>query len=501
MPTKAKRKSEKKEHEEVFAFLLYQQKWIANTSPVKVWEKSRRIGASWCEAADNVLIASRRNNPQNVFYITASKDMAVEYINDAANWARIFNEAAEEVEEFIFTEGSKDKGDYREIQAYRIKFASGKRIEALSSRPSNLRGKQGVVVIDEAAFQPDLKGLIKAAMALLMWGGEVRILSTHNGEDNEFNTIVKDIRAGRLDYYLHRTTLDDALADGLYKRICYCTGQEWSLQEQDKWREDLINFYRDGYLEELFCVPANSSGAYFPRILVENAMDKNIDVLNLSLSDEFFSLQEQEKQTEVISWCSLNLGGKINKLNPHYRTSLGSDFGRKGDLSYFVLFQELPNLVRKAAFALEMRNVPFTQQEQILFWIIDKCPRFIGGAFDAVGNGASLAEKAASRYGQYRIFQVNLSIPWYRENMPKYKAALEDHKVLLPNNSDLLNDHRAVEVIKGIPKLNETRQKGTDGKQRHGDGAIACALAWFASLNDCENVYVERGSHFSSIWA
>ena len=71
-----------------------------------------------------------------------------------------------------------------DILAYRIRFASGHKIVALSSRPSNLRGKDGCAVIDEAAFHEDLPGLLKAALAFTMWGGLVRIISTHNGAHN-----------------------------------------------------------------------------------------------------------------------------------------------------------------------------------------------------------------------------------------------------------------------------------------------------------------------------
>ncbi|MGK7896449.1 MAG: hypothetical protein AB4372_23235, partial [Xenococcus sp. (in: cyanobacteria)] len=367
--------------------------------------------------------------------------------------------------------------------------------------PSVLRGRTGVLCCDEFGFIEKPKELLKAGLAFLMWGGKVRVLSTHNGEDSHFNQEIKEILAGKSQYSLHRVTIEDALRDGLYKRICLRTDQEWSEEGEKIWLEELIEFYREGYLEELFCVPTNSSGAYFPRILVENAMNQDIQVFNLTLKDEFFSHQEQQKKNEVLDWCRFNLLKEMRSLNPNYRTSFGFDFGRKGDLSYLILFQELPNLVRKAAFALELRNVPFSQQQQILFWIIDQIPRFIGGAFDAVGNGAYLAENAASRYGDHLIFQVPLSLNWYRENFPKYKAGLEDQRVLLPANGDLLDDHRVIEVIKGIPKPVETRKKGTDGKQRHGDGAIACALAWFASLNDAEDVYIGEGSSVSSIWA
>lgn len=475
--------------------LPYQQAWLADDSNVKVWEKSRRIGATWCEAADAVLTAGRRKNPMDYYYSSVNEQLSKEFIRDATQWARQFDIAVEEMGEVLLEIGEKS------IRVQQILFATGKKIMGVPSNPSVLRGRMGVLCCDEYAFIEKPQELLKAGMAFLIWGGKVRILSTHNGEDSHFNEIIKNILGERVKYSLHRTTLDDALEEGLYKRICQKVGLEWSIEKQNEWRDELIDSYGEGYLEELFCVPSNSGGAYFPRILVENAMDKDIPVFNLTLKDKFSLLQEEQKKREVLDWLDQNLRGIISKLHPHYKTSFGFDFGRSGDLSYLIVFQELPNLVRKAAFALELRNVPFRQQEQLLFWILDRLPRFIGGAMDALGNGAYLAENAASRYGQYRIFQVQLSLLWYRENMPKYKAALEDHKVLLPANSDLLDDHRAVQVIKGIPKLDETRKKGTDGKQRHGDGAIACALAWFASLNNYENVIVAEGSVYSNIWA
>ena len=99
---------------------------------------------------------------------------------------------------------------------------------ALPSVARSLRSLQGLVILDEAAFYDDLDAVIKAAMAMLMWGGKVVILSTHNGADNPFHRLIKDVNHGRLNYHLIRVTLDDALEGGLYKRICKKQGKEWS---------------------------------------------------------------------------------------------------------------------------------------------------------------------------------------------------------------------------------------------------------------------------------
>lgn len=90
------------------------------------------------------------------------------------------------------------------------------------------------------------------------------------------------------------------------------------------------------------------------------------------------------------------------------------------------------------------------------------------------------------RYGSSSIAQVMLSNPWYLENFPRLKAALEDGNLDgLPKDRDTLDDLRCVVVDKGIPKIPDKKGKGTSkadaGGQRHGDAAVALCLAWFAS--------------------
>jgi phage FluMu gp28-like protein len=156
--------------------LPYQRRWIADLSAVKVWEKSRRIGATWAEAADAAVNAVDPEG-SDWYYIGYNKDMAREFIDEAADWSRRVSHSAAVVEEIAFDDQDKD------ILAYRIRFKSRNQIIALSSRPSNLRGKKGVAIIDEAAFHEDLAGLLKAALAFTMWGGRVHVISTHNGAD------------------------------------------------------------------------------------------------------------------------------------------------------------------------------------------------------------------------------------------------------------------------------------------------------------------------------
>ncbi len=455
--------------------LPYQQHWIADTAQVKVCEKSRRVGLSWGEAANSALEAAKQGG-QDTWYLGYSQDMAQEFIRDCAWWAGHYQIAAEAMEQIAVVDEDRD------ILAYRINFASRKRITALSSSPRNLRGKQGRVVIDEAAFHPDLPDLLKSAFALLIWGGSVSIISTHFGVDNPFADLVNDIRAGKKPYSLHRITFDEAIEQGLCQRVFAASKRIWSPEAQATWAEEIRAIYRPNDAEELDCVPSNSTGAYLSRALIESRMSSDCKVLRYTCAEGFDQLPDHVRASHAEEWLEREVLPLLNILPRTARSSIGMDFGRSGDLSVLIPLLEMQGLERINPFLVEMRNVPFKQQEQIVFWITDRLPRFSFGAFDARGNGQYLAEVAMQRYGSSSIAQVMLTQNWYLENMPKLKAAFEDGTLAsMPKDRDILDDLRAITVVKGIPRIPEGKTKTGQGQQRHGDAAVALCLAWFAS--------------------
>ncbi len=465
-------------------FLPYQQRWFEDESQIVIGEKSRRTGLTWAEAGRNVVKAAkpRRRGGSNTFYVGSKKEMALEYIAACALFAKAFNELAQAD---VYEQTFWDEGKQEEILAYMIRFPkSGFKIQALSSRPSNLRGLQGDVVIDEAAFHERLDELLKAAQALTMWGNKVRMISTHNGVENLFNEYITDARAGRKDYSVHRITLDDAIADGLYKRICYVTGETWSPEAEKKWRDDLYKNApnMESAEEEYGCVPKHSGGTWLSRALIESRMSADTPVLRWECKAGFELLPDHIRAAECRDWLEAHLAPLLAILPADAISFNGEDFGRTGDLTVHVPLIQTHNLVRRVPFVVELRNVPFRQQEQIAFYLIDRLPRFTGGAFDARGNGQFLAEVAMQRYGASRIQQVMLSEGWYREHMPPVKAALEDGTLDgLPRDADVLADLRAVQVVKGVPRIPDTRTTGADQGKRHGDAAVAVALAYYAS--------------------
>ncbi len=460
------------------ALLPYQQRWAADRAQVKVIEKSRRIGLSWGEAADTALLAASQSG-MNSFYIGYMKEMAQEFIKDCAEFAKSYSLAAGEIAETeeVWIDGEEKKS----IFIYTLRFASGWRIEALSSAPRNLRGKQGRVILDEFAFHSDQKELLKAALALLIWGGEVHVISTHNGVDNPFNALCLDIRAGKKPYSLHKVTFRDAVDDGLYERVCLRTGVTQDDDSKAAWIKGIYDQYGTDAEEELDCVPSNSGGAWLSRAVIEARM-VDAPVLRWKPPAKDFTLWPEHLRTaEMREWLEREVLPLLLSLDPELRSGFGMDFGRNGDLSVMLPFQITKQLRRRFPFGVELSNCPFDQQREAVYFIGDRLPRFFAGKLDARGNGQYLAEKAIQKWGSARIECVMLSLPWYRDNTAPFKAGLEDATIELIRDADHLDDLRAFQVIKGIPLLPDVRTKGQDGQQRHGDAGVAYLLAHAAS--------------------
>lgn len=464
------------------------EKLESSTCHVLFIEKSRRIGLTWGLGSYAALKAgrSREAGGMDVMYISYSQEMTREFIDACAMWARAFSDAAFSVDEFLFDD-SDPTGD-RSIQAFRIRFASGFEILALSSAPRTLRGKQGVVIIDEAAFVDNLKELLKAALAFLMWGGQVVVCSTHDGVDNEFNQQVREINGGRSKYDHIRIDFDEAIQQGLYERICLVTGEEWTAEGEAQWRQDIIDFYGDGADEELFCVPSQGSGTWIPGPLIEARMTADAPVLRLELPADYLHKHPLD-QAALMAPFLADLQEVLDRLDlKTLRYAFGFDFARVSDLTIGCLLAIDQQLNRREALSFELRNVPGDEQKQITAMVLDHVrQRLVGAAFDATGMGWTVAEDMGRKYGLREnedssgvVWAIHFSQAWYREHMEPLKTAFEDDAIAIAKDADHAGDLRLVKVIRGIPRVPDVRD-GTTGKKRHGDYAIALALAHFAS--------------------
>jgi len=462
--------------------LPYQARWHADKSVVRLGNKSRRIGASWgWYAAEGALEASAKNG-MSQYYMGYNLGMAAENIGDAVKFSEVYGLIASEISVHRDLEVRGD--EQQTITRYKITYPTGWVYEALSSAPWGWRGRQGHARIDEAAYHKDLQEVVKGALAFRLWGGRIDIISSQNGQDNQFNLYVLDIVAGKLNWSYHHVDFDDALREGFYKRVCLVTGQEWSPEAEAEYRQAAFDDYPDqaDANEELLTIPKMGSGTYIPRSLYEQVKDKTVPVIRLKKPDEY--VLDDKRLAETETWLKDVVKPIIDSMPAGQRTVLGQDFGRSGDLSTMDVLREESAGYWPTAFVVELRNIPFDVQEAILFFILDNLPLFFHAKFDARGNGSSHAEAALQKYGPARIDCVMFTPAWYATHFPKYKAALEDRSTTKPDSEDMIADHRRVILDKGRPKIDDGRDKGSDGGYRHGDTAVSGVLSWAATLEE-----------------
>lgn len=456
--------------------LPYQIKWLNDKSSLRLWEKSRRIGASFTLSLEAVLNGMTADG-KNTYYLSYNKDMTRQFIKDSAYWCSRLQVTAELYEEVIVTEERKD------ITVFRIKLASGKEIAALPSVEYALRSKQGDVILDEAAFVEDFEGIKKAALALLIWGGSFSILSTHNGDDNPFNLFIKKIKRGEeKDWSLHHTTFDKAVKEGLYKKICESQKIEWSEENEKSFVERVYSIYKDNADEELRCIPVRSGTRYFPRLLLDTCLDETIPIARKAFDDNFLNERKHKKEREVLKFFKNEIWDTIGMIEG--AAFFGFDFGRSGDLSVIWLLEKCGEELL-TRIIIELRNWPFDEQYQLLALILDNLKSLKGGKCDARGNGQMLAERLELDYPGI-VEQVMISNAWYARMMPLLKSSLEEKNFTVPSDEYILSDFSVVQLIKGIPKIAERTNEGVRKTQRHGDAAVASALCLDAALEEGE---------------
>ncbi|MCL2186533.1 MAG: hypothetical protein FWB86_11905, partial [Treponema sp.] len=312
---------------EVDILLPYQKTWIEDNNPLKIWEKGRRTGASWTEALNSVL-QTQGMKGQNTYYLSYNKDMTRQFIMDCKFWSEIVNIAAGELEEEIIDESD------RPYTVYRIRFSNGKEIAGLPGVGYAIRSKKGRIVLDEAAFAKEFNDIKKAALALLMWSGSFSVISTHNGDDSDFCLFLKDIRSGKeKNWSVHRTTFNDAVNQGIYKRICLVNGKMWTAEGEAEWVAYIRDIYKDNVEEELDAIPSRSGSKYFPYGMLASCAvgAEKFPIVRLNCKDDFMWEKPRKRWERVKKWLEAEVIPILRNIKG--LCFLGQDFARSGNLS------------------------------------------------------------------------------------------------------------------------------------------------------------------------
>ena len=81
-------------------FLPYQQRWLDDKSKIKIWEKSRRIGATYVQSYEDVRDCVNRQVPA-VWFSSADESAAKEYIDYCEQWVKLFHASAKRIGEVV----------------------------------------------------------------------------------------------------------------------------------------------------------------------------------------------------------------------------------------------------------------------------------------------------------------------------------------------------------------------------------------------------------------
>ena len=421
--------------------LPYQIRWVSDPAGLKVIEKARRVGISWTEAYDAVMHAGGTGGG-NVYYQAYNLEMTRGFIEDCASWAQALQIGADASAETLIGEAG------RGVQAYRIAFPSRHEILAMTSAPRAFRskGRPGdLAIVDEAAFVDDLGEVLKAALAFRVWGGRAHVISTHNGEASPFAALCRDMREGVQPGSIHRVTLKQALAQGLYRCISEAQGQPWSAEGEAVWEAELRAEYGSHAGEELDCIPTAGTGSWLA--------------------------------WEAIHACEDPAAGDPAAFSGGAAT-VGVDVARRRDLWVAAVLEQVGDVLWLRDLAVR-QGIPFSQQRAI---VGDLAARYrpVRIAVDQTGMGEAVVEQLQEDLGRTVVEGVLMTGPRRLDVATALREAVEDRRLRIPADADLRRDLHAVRAEAGptgAPRLLAERA-GTDG---HADRFWALALACTAA--------------------
>jgi phage FluMu gp28-like protein len=444
--------------------LPYQRFWVRGPEAVAVAEKSRRIG--WTYASAFRAVHRRAWLKTDLFYTSADLTAAREFIQACQRWAGIFKVLA-------IDEGEQCIDEEAGITALVLRFENGGRVVAGSSNPKFFRSKGGDADADEFAFHAQPRELYKAMQpAALMWGHQLRLWSTHNGEGSYFNQL---IRAGRKQeeegaghaggdeatvtgqpLRVRRVTLHDAIGQGLVERIR-------GLRETNPpAREEFLAEIRascpdpDAWNEEYLCVPASGQSSLLGYGLIRACEAANLRLMaveDLGAGDPAANGSADAPLSSAVLYA-------------------GYDVGRKHDRSVLWVLEQVGDVFWTRVLRV-LEGATFTAQEDLLNLLMRaRAVRRL--CIDSTGIGAMLAERLAGKWGS-RVEAVHFTSQVKAELALPLLRLFQEKLVRVPAEADVREDlHKVRKMVTAASNVRFDAARDADG---HADRFWALALA------------------------
>ena len=162
--------------------LPYQRRWVQDMSRIKIMEKSRQIGISWSSAYALVRRKVLAGATLDAWVSSRDEIQAKLFLDDCKHFADLLKVVSEDLGIQVLD----DKGS----TSFVLRFASGVKINSMSSSPDAQAGKRGDRLLDEFALHKDNRKLYAIAYPGITWGGQLEMVSTHRGSHNFFNQLI-----------------------------------------------------------------------------------------------------------------------------------------------------------------------------------------------------------------------------------------------------------------------------------------------------------------------
>lgn len=431
--------------------LGYQKRWVLDNSRLKLMEKSRQIGISWASAYSMVRRKALAGARYDGWVSSRDEIQARLFLEDCKHFAQILHTAVSDLGVQIV----------EEEKTYVLGFASGGKINSMSSSPDAQAGKRGDRLLDEFALHKDPRKLYAIAYPGITWGGQLEMVSTHRGSHNFFNELVTEVRekGNPKNISLHRVTLEDALNDGFLYRLQEKLSPDDPRQAFDE--ADYFNFVKSGcadeesFQQEYMCVPADDASAF--------------------LTYDMIAACEYDRTPPNLSDTS-----DLSDLSDKKELYLGVDVGRKKDFTC-IWVNSLEGGRHLCRRLITLQKMKFSAQEEILYRLL-ALPGMRRCCIDATGLGMQLAERAQETFGTYRVEAVQFTGPVKEALAYPVKAAFEDLNLRIPFDRNLQADLRAIK--KETTAAGNIRFSADRSKNGHADRFWALALALHAASTD-----------------
>lgn len=393
--------------EESRYFLPYQLAWISDEWSQLLAEKSVRIGWTYADAFKNVRKRLRFARRDYLFQ-TKDEPTAIEYVETCYQFAELYNltksilsRGIENMKVPRFDENGKDTGFTDEVKVGIIKFDNRSRIIAFSSNPNAMRAFGGDVGWDEAAFHPKAEALWASMSGRVMWGFDLAVWSSHNGDGTLFNQFVREAQLGVGGWSYYRVTMPDAIEMGLVEKINQTSGKNLTREE---FLAAAIQRARLPEVadQELFCLPRGGMNPIVPMSTIQRCeQEYDIERIHLEsekvveLFGEFHPATATERVQQIEAYVLSAFANTFAERIPHLG---GFDVAASGlgDLAAIYVDRKLGDVQQLAGlFTCRTEDWHFLQTVLFVFLRQLTAPTFCG---DETGLGRQICWTATQHF-------------------------------------------------------------------------------------------------------